>query len=57
MMDADSYPKAFLTYGDFTLTFEQAKLTPCPKNEAPILNANVIITKRMTNLSEKNNDS
>ena len=55
MMDADSYPKAFLHYGNFSLTFEQANLTSS-KSKEPILNTNVIIKKRITNLSEKNND-
>ena len=40
MMDADSYPKAFLNYGDFTLNFEKANLN----NNA--VSATVNISKR-----------
>jgi len=43
MMDADSYPKAFLQHGDFTLTFEKAKLAKSEISEKHIINANVII--------------
>lgn len=40
MMDADSYPRAFIDYGDFTLQFRNAKLN----NE--IIDAAVTISKR-----------
>ena len=39
MMDADSYPKAFIHYNDITLTFENAQMT---KNK---IMASVIISK------------
>lgn len=51
MMDADSYPKAFFHHGDFTLTFEQAKLSKSIVNEENTIDAHVII-----NTSKKAND-
>lgn len=51
MMDAESYPKAFLHYGDFTLTFEQAKLTQEMNNNEQRISAHVIMNK-----SNKAND-
>jgi len=46
MMDADSYPKAFLHHGDLTLTFEQAKLSKLDASEEYTINAHVIIKTR-----------
>ncbi|MFT6248962.1 MAG: methionyl-tRNA formyltransferase [Cognaticolwellia sp.] len=51
MMDADSYPKAFMHHGDFTLTFEQAKLSEFDVSKEHTINAHVII-----NMSKKSND-
>ncbi|MFT6692982.1 MAG: methionyl-tRNA formyltransferase [Colwellia sp.] len=51
MMDADSYPKAFMHHGDFTLTFEQAKLSEFDVSKEQTINAHVII-----NMSKKSND-
>ncbi len=49
MLDADSYPKAFFQHGDFTLTFEKAKLSNAKENDATtMLQANVIIKKSTT---------
>lgn len=49
MMDADSYPKAFLHHGEFTLTFEHAKLNESDVNKETTLNAHVIINTRKAN--------
>ena len=46
MVDADSYPKAFLHHGDFTLTFEQAKLSKLTTSEEHTIDAHVIIKTR-----------
>ncbi|MFT7005699.1 MAG: methionyl-tRNA formyltransferase [Colwellia sp.] len=46
MMDADSYPKAFLHHGDLTLTFEQAKLSELDASQEHTINAHVIIKTR-----------
>jgi len=54
MLDAQSYPKAYLHYGDYTLTFENANLNDKQKNVAPksIVTAQVVISKRDTNNNE-----
>lgn len=46
MLDAETYPKAFLHYGDLTLHFEKA----CLNTE--VLNATVTITKRDVNIHD-----
>jgi len=45
MMDADSYPKAFLQHGNFTLNFTQAELSLTDVNNEHTINAHVIINK------------
>ena len=51
MMDADSYPKAFLDHGNFTLTFEKAKLSKVDVSQEKKINTHVII-----NMSKEAND-
>lgn len=50
MMDADSYPRAFINYGNFTLEFENAKFNK------GVLNAAVTISKRDSKRDIKAND-
>jgi len=46
MLDAKSYPKAFLHYGDYTLTFDNAVLSDNNALSDHLLTAQVTFTKR-----------
>ncbi len=58
MMDAQSYPKAYINYGDYTLTFENAHLSNHHENTKlkNTITAQVIMSKKDISKVDINND-